>query len=30
MTELASMATDRNLPVDFHEDAAGQIDQIMV
>jgi hypothetical protein len=30
MTALATVATDRNLPVDFHEDAAGQIDQILV
>lgn len=30
MCLLATMATDRNLPVDYHEDAAGQIDQILV
>jgi hypothetical protein len=30
MCVLASLATDRNLPVDYHEDAAGQIDQILV
>jgi hypothetical protein len=30
MTELATIATHRNLPVDYHEDAAGQIDQLLV
>ncbi len=30
MCLLATLATDRNLPVDYHEDAAGQIDQILV
>lgn len=30
MCVLASMATHNNLPVDYHEDAAGQIDQILV
>lgn len=27
---LATLATDRNLPVDYHEDAAGRIDQLLV
>ena len=30
MCLLATLATDRNLPVDYHEDAAGQIDQLLV
>lgn len=30
MCLLAALATDRNLPVDYHEDAAGQIDQLLV
>lgn len=30
MTALSTVATDRNLPVSYHEDASGQIDQIMV
>jgi hypothetical protein len=30
MTVLATLATNRNLPVDYHEDAAGQIDQLLV
>lgn len=30
MTVLATLATHRNLPVSYHEDASGQIDQIMV
>ena len=30
MTVLATVATDRNLAVDYHEDAAGQIDQLLV
>lgn len=30
MTALATLATDRDLPVSYHEDASGQIDQIMV
>jgi hypothetical protein len=30
MCLLVTLATDRNLPVDYHEDAAGQIDQILV
>jgi hypothetical protein len=30
MCLLATLATDRNLPVDYHEDAAGQIDQLML
>jgi hypothetical protein len=30
MCLLATLATDRNLPVDYHEDAAGQIDQLFV
>jgi hypothetical protein len=30
MCVLATLATDRNLPVDYHEDASGQIDQILV
>lgn len=30
MTVLSTLATDRNLPIDYHEDASGQIDQILV
>jgi hypothetical protein len=30
MCLLATLATDRDLPVDYHEDAAGQIDQLLV
>lgn len=30
MCVLATMATHNNLPVDYHENAAGQIDQILV
>jgi len=30
MAALATLATDRDLPVDYHEDASGQIDQILV
>ncbi|MGH3876392.1 MAG: hypothetical protein ACRDSK_05060 [Actinophytocola sp.] len=30
MTVLATLATQRNQPVDYHEDASGQIDQILV
>ncbi len=30
MAALATLATDRDLPVSYHEDAAGQIDQILV
>jgi hypothetical protein len=30
MTVLSTLATDRNLPVHYHEDASGQIDVIMV
>ncbi|CRK60250.1 hypothetical protein [Alloactinosynnema sp. L-07] len=30
MAVLATMATHDNLPVDYHEDAAGRIDQLLV